>query len=515
MACLLGFTATMSAETVLEVKNFTNEDGTFVEATDKAAAHYQPVNSFNLGEYSFAFEKGSGSTEPALYGSTVASGKDEWTVRIYVNNTMTFTAPAGTTMTKVVFSDGSNGTKDAAHTVDTGAISNVTTTGFTWTGSASQFTVTAVKSIRFAKVTVYVDGEVNVDPDPVEATTVNNLKEAKALAADTPYILNCEPVVVYSYKSYNFLYDGANYALLYGPTDLKAGDKIKSGSTGKVANFNNLIQLAPTKYEIDGTGTIPSPEVIPFDDITATMTASNQDLYITIKGVKIGKDNLQLGTVSAEGETINVNLYNRSSLTIKPGTYDITGFIGVYQTTVQLNIAEMVGEADPIEVGGTGEGTAESPYDCTRAIDIVKNGLQTADEVYVKGTVVSLKTAVTDIDKYHNIDYWISDDGTAENQLQVFRGLYFDGAEFTSENAVKAGDVVVVKGVLTLYNTTVELDKGNQLVELNGNLGGVENVNIDLNAPVEYFNLQGQRIENPANGLYIRRQAGKAVKVVL
>lgn len=514
MACLLGFSATMSAETVLESANATDIVGTYVEAQYKEDgslqenAKYQPLTSLIIDNYKFSFE--GGTTQPAYYCSETNP-----TIRIYKTGEMTIAAPAGVTMTKIVF-NGSNGTANTTHTASTGTlVSENNKTTVVWEGSANNFTATFACNFRISKMTVYVDGEVNVDPDPVEATTVNNLKEAKALAADTPYILNCEPVVVYSYKSYNFLYDGANYALLYGPTDLKAGDKIKSGSTGKVANFNNLIQLAPTKYEVDGTGTIPTPEVIPFDDITATMTASNQDLYISIKGVKIGKDNLQLGTVSAEGETINVNLYNRSSLTIKPGTYDITGFIGVYQTTVQLNITEMAGEADPIEVGGTGEGTAESPYDCTRAIDIVKNGLQTADEVYVKGTVVSLKTAVTDIDKYHNIDYWISDDGTAENQLQVFRGLYFDGAEFTSENAVKAGDVVVVKGVLTLYNTTVELDKGNQLIELNGNLGGVENVNIDLNAPVEYFNLQGQRVENPANGLYIRRQAGKAVKVAL
>ncbi len=35
----------------------------------------------------------------------------------------------------------------------------------------------------------------------------------------------------------------------------------------------------------------------------------------------------------------------------------------------------------------------------------------------------------------------------------------------------------------------------------------------DLNAPVEYFNLQGVRVANPENGLYIRRQGNKATKV--
>lgn len=37
----------------------------------------------------------------------------------------------------------------------------------------------------------------------------------------------------------------------------------------------------------------------------------------------------------------------------------------------------------------------------------------------------------------------------------------------------------------------------------------------DTNAPVEYFNLQGVRVANPENGLYIRRQGNKATKVLV
>ncbi len=45
----------------------------------------------------------------------------------------------------------------------------------------------------------------------------------------------------------------------------------------------------------------------------------------------------------------------------------------------------------------------------------------------------------------------------------------------------------------------------------------IENVTVDFdeNAPVEYFNLQGVRVENPANGLYIKRQGNKVAKVIL
>lgn len=44
---------------------------------------------------------------------------------------------------------------------------------------------------------------------------------------------------------------------------------------------------------------------------------------------------------------------------------------------------------------------------------------------------------------------------------------------------------------------------------------GVENAVISNNAAVEYFNLQGIRVANPENGIFIRRQGGETTKVVL
>lgn len=37
----------------------------------------------------------------------------------------------------------------------------------------------------------------------------------------------------------------------------------------------------------------------------------------------------------------------------------------------------------------------------------------------------------------------------------------------------------------------------------------------DANAPVEYYNLQGVRVANPQNGIFIRKEGNKALKVVL
>ncbi|MDE6512042.1 MAG: hypothetical protein K2L00_08130, partial [Muribaculaceae bacterium] len=44
---------------------------------------------------------------------------------------------------------------------------------------------------------------------------------------------------------------------------------------------------------------------------------------------------------------------------------------------------------------------------------------------------------------------------------------------------------------------------------------GIEAIANDENAPVEYYNLQGVRVANPENGLYIKRQGNKAVKVLV
>ncbi len=45
---------------------------------------------------------------------------------------------------------------------------------------------------------------------------------------------------------------------------------------------------------------------------------------------------------------------------------------------------------------------------------------------------------------------------------------------------------------------------------------GVESVSVDSNnAPVEYFDLQGRRLNNPTNGIVIRRQGSKVEKVIL
>ena len=48
-----------------------------------------------------------------------------------------------------------------------------------------------------------------------------------------------------------------------------------------------------------------------------------------------------------------------------------------------------------------------------------------------------------------------------------------------------------------------------------GTTTGIADINADVNAPVEYFNLQGIRVANPENGMFIRRQGNQVTKVIM
>lgn len=294
--------------------------------------------------------------------------------------------------------------------------------------------------------------------------------------------------------------------------------------------------------------------------------------------------------------------------------------------------------------GATGSGTEADPYNPIAAYN--EGLMDRTATIYVKGTIVSIAEVST---SYGNASYYISEDGTETNQLYIYRGYYLEGENFTAEDQIKVGDVVVVKGATTTYNNVPQIGAYNELVSINGNgavdepvvlegdgsdsnpftvadviaidpsettsneeypdkywvkgyiagfinssnafvfdttdavasniflaptadctdkslcvpvqlptgdvrtalnlldnasnlgkevyvygniykyfnLPGVKNVTdykldpsgiadveLDNNAPVEYFNLQGVRVANPENGLYIMRQGDKVVKVI-
>lgn len=62
---------------------------------------------------------------------------------------------------------------------------------------------------------------------------------------------------------------------------------------------------------------------------------------------------------------------------------------------------------------------------------------------------------------------------------------------------------------------TREIINATQYEMAKDNFSGVEGISIDANSPVEYYNLNGQKISDPSNGIFIRRQGSATTKVVI
>lgn len=128
------------------------------------------------------------------------------------------------------------------------------------------------------------------------------------------------------------------------------------------------------------------------------------------------------------------------------------------------------GKVNPPLVDPKGTGTEADPYNVAAALNLIKAMSQddVTDEIFVKGKISTIDKV--DVN-YGNAVYYISDDGSSSNQLQVFRGLYLGGAKFTQEDQIKVGDEVIVKGKCKNFKgNTPEFEAGSIITSLNGQL---------------------------------------------
>lgn len=130
--------------------------------------------------------------------------------------------------------------------------------------------------------------------------------------------------------------------------------------------------------------------------------------------------------------------------------------------------ASKTDEPTPLLVG---DGTVENPYSVASALYLIIEGKTTDENVAVEGIISKIDEI--DTGTYGNATYYISDDGTTTNQLEVFHGYFLNKAKFKSGTEIKVGDKVIVYGQLVYYNQrTPEFTQGNYIYSLNGQAGG-------------------------------------------
>ncbi len=176
------------------------------------------------------------------------------------------------------------------------------------------------------------------------------------------------------------------------------------------------------------------------------ISCNNEKYEVTPKAIAQATTTAQAITVTAKPTALNDDMN---------GTITISGGGLASSKTVILSTTV----TDP-----NASGSQTNPYTVAEARDAIDAGTGTTG-VYATGIVSEIVTAYSS--QHGNITYNISADGkTTSDQLQAYRGKSYNGDNFTSENDIQVGDIVVVYGNLKKYNSTYEFDQNNQLVSL-------------------------------------------------
>ena len=113
------------------------------------------------------------------------------------------------------------------------------------------------------------------------------------------------------------------------------------------------------------------------------------------------------------------------------------------------------------------KGSESNPYTVAEAIALIKAGTAPSTAVCVKGKI----TAVTFFNEtYSSLSYNIADEGSSD-VIEVYSGKGKDGANFSSKDDLKVGQIVVVKGIVKAFTkndgTIVnEIDKNSTIISI-------------------------------------------------
>lgn len=176
-----------------------------------------------------------------------------------------------------------------------------------------------------------------------DAYTKMGVADLASNASTEEFKVAFEPVVTYANGANIYIYDGESYSLIFKyDTNINAGDKIAAGWKATVKNYANLYEFIPdasAELTTNGTAAIPAADTIAASDLIA----ANQAKLVVLKDVVIAEatpgatasGSARGYTATVNGETINLfnNFKNESMVA---DTYDITGIIGVFNSTVQL-----------------------------------------------------------------------------------------------------------------------------------------------------------------------------------
>ena len=207
--------------------------------------------------------------------------------------------------------------------------------------------------------------------------------------------------------------------------------------------------------------------------------------------VTYSSDNTEVATIDAEG---NITLVAAGTANI---TAEFAGNDEFEAGSVSYKLIVKAAPEPPVDITNT----PETAYTVAKANDLITAGQGLETKVYVIGTITKIKEVST---SYGNATYWIGD-GTeySANDLEIYRGYYLEGENFTAEDQIKVGDKVIVYGKLVDYKGTKEMTTGSSIYSLNGVTTGISDVKAQTITDGVIYNLAGQRMSKLSKGINI------------
>ena len=150
-----------------------------------------------------------------------------------------------------------------------------------------------------------------------------------------------------------------------------------------------------------------------------------------------------IGTVYVDGDVITIN----QAMTIKAIAVDAHDF------------ESSVASASYTIYDPNAPGTQNNPYTVAQALDA-----SASTGVYVRGIISRIYS--TSVTNNGQIRYYISDDGTTENEMNIYNGKGLNGADFISIDDIQVGDVVVIFGDISVYQNANQMAANNYIVSL-------------------------------------------------
>ena len=168
----------------------------------------------------------------------------------------------------------------------------------------------------------------------------------------------------------------------------------------------------------------------------------------------------------------NSNFADFANAKVPTGKVDITGIIKRFNNQWEIIIRSLddikaVEKVDPFKgLPGKGDGTQANPLDITRALAYAKLNKKDPNTYYIKGVISQIDEVST---QYGNARYYLSNDGSSTDQLQVFRGLYLNGDKFTSPSQISVGKKVLILGTLDYYEPTSnpQVGRNSKIISIN------------------------------------------------